>query len=83
MEMNKKKEEIREGIKDLIVDYVCPLNHNPTTAFERGLARQLEGFSELILNYLHSQGVVIKAESIFKGNNVVVAITEPLIEVKQ
>ena len=69
-----KQEEIREGIKGVL--------------FENGVSNKRH-ITRLIVDYLHSQGVVIKKEfvppylpSVIEREKQILAIVEPLIEVE-
>ena len=43
------EQEKRELIKSIAIDWVCPLNHNPTTPYEIGEVGKLVRFAEKVI----------------------------------
>jgi len=43
-------EQTEQGlIENIAIDWVCPLNHNPTTSYERGEVKRLVRFAEDVI----------------------------------
>ena len=49
-----KKMNERDIIRAIAVDWVCPINHNPTTSYEIGEVNRLIKFAEDILIALNN-----------------------------
>jgi len=58
-----KQEEIREGIKRLALEEVCPYSMKPATPYEINAVRKHEAFELKVVDYLHSQGLVIRVDT--------------------
>ena len=70
-----KQEEIREGIRTAILENTQVNRH-------RGVVFKVNGLNN-VLQYLHSQGVVIKVEYWLPTRDGMTCTIEPLIEVAE